>query len=57
MITPCISLCRLVDGKCVGCKRTTQEIVQWSSYTDNQRERLMEELKEREHETKTWRVR
>ena len=33
MITPCVSQCRLVNERCVSCKRTRQEISQWSRMT------------------------
>lgn len=36
--SPCIALCKLNEDEiCVGCKRTIDEIVNWRTYTDNQK--------------------
>lgn len=47
--SPCISVCRLdpFEDVCVGCMRTTDEIASWSSYSDDERRRIMGTLKER----------
>lgn len=29
--SPCISICKLKSGLCVGCGRTTDEITRWRS--------------------------
>ncbi len=29
--SPCVSICRLKGGLCVGCGRTTEEITRWQS--------------------------
>ena len=34
LITPCVYICRLQDGICIGCKRTEDEISNWFWYTD-----------------------
>lgn len=49
MITPCINKCQLdMDLKtCLGCKRTTKEITEWSKMTDEERIKVIEELKNR----------
>lgn len=44
--TPCISVCRLQDNKCVGCGRTDEEIIKWYNYTDEERRIIMERLDE-----------
>jgi uncharacterized protein len=49
MITPCIGVCKLNRGNCIGCGRTMQEISSWSSYTDQQRQAVMERLKNEQH--------
>jgi predicted Fe-S protein YdhL (DUF1289 family) len=36
MSSPCIKLCRLVNGVCIGCKRTQDEIREWF-YADDKR--------------------
>lgn len=45
MITPCISVCTLRDdGLCEGCLRTTDEISNWGSMAEGDRQRVMFEL-------------
>lgn len=45
ILTPCIGVCSLrLDGLCDGCLRTTDEIARWSSLSDRERERLMDEV-------------
>ena len=43
--SPCIKICTLEDGVCIGCRRTQDEIREWVIMTDDQRERIMERLK------------
>lgn len=47
--SPCISICRLdpFEDLCVGCLRTTDEIASWTRYSDDDRRRIMDTLKER----------
>ena len=49
MITPCINICQLNNGKCLGCGRTLEEIAQWSAYNDQQRKVVMERLIHEQH--------
>ncbi|MGH8597901.1 MAG: DUF1289 domain-containing protein [Gammaproteobacteria bacterium] len=44
--TPCIAVCRLdyAAGICIGCKRTLQEVANWLHYTDDERQRIIDEL-------------
>lgn len=49
MITPCISICKLIelDDKtriCQGCGRSQMEIFQWSKYTEAERIEIMRRL-------------
>ncbi len=44
--TPCIKVC-VIDAKsrlCEGCGRTIDEIAAWSTYTRDDRRRIMAEL-------------
>ncbi|TDW26269.1 hypothetical protein EV128_115168 [Rhizobium azibense] len=43
MRTPCIHVCSIdpATGLCTGCGRTLQEIGNWMSYSDEERERIM----------------
>jgi predicted Fe-S protein YdhL (DUF1289 family) len=45
MISPCNKICKVIDGKCVGCKRTLEQIAKWSQYTDKQREQIIKCIK------------
>ena len=47
MKTPCKRICVLVDNKlCAGCGRTWEQIKEWTFYTDQQRDEIMEQLKD-----------
>ena len=48
MDTPCVQVCVVQDGYCLGCNRSQQEIADWTSLTDEQRLRIIEELDTRE---------
>ncbi len=50
MLSPCTGVCCLDErGLCEGCYRTGDEIARWSSMSDGERLRLMEdELPRRE---------
>jgi len=43
-LTPCVSLCKIVDGKCIGCSRTKEQSTKWRSYTDQERYEIMKDL-------------
>ncbi len=43
--SPCVKICTLENGVCIGCRRTQDEIREWVIMTDNQREKIMERLK------------
>jgi len=43
-ITPCVSICKIVEGKCAGCGRTLEEIAKWRSYSDEKRLEVMKRL-------------
>ena len=43
--SPCVKICSLEDGVCIGCGRTQDEIREWVIMTDNQREEIIERLK------------
>ena len=38
--SPCINVCTVVDGECVGCFRTEKQIEEWLHYTDKEREKI-----------------
>ncbi len=45
MKTPCVKICKLVDSKCIGCGRTSEEITMWLKYTKKQREKIIKKIK------------
>lgn len=49
METPCIQICAIDDstGLCAGCGRSRGEIARWTSFTDAERRRIMDELPKR----------
>lgn len=48
MLTPCVKTCKLVQGMCIGCRRTVEEITQWVRMTDLERQQIMEQLNARD---------
>ena len=47
--SPCVSICKYnKQNFCVGCKRTSNEIRQWSNYSDEMREAIIKDLENRE---------
>ena len=42
--SPCIKVCRIEDGLCVGCKRTLDEIRDWMILSDYEQNKLLHEL-------------
>ena len=48
--SPCISLCELDETgeNCIACKRTQQEIFSWMTYTQDERDIIMEDVKKRQ---------
>jgi uncharacterized protein len=47
--TPCIGICKLDIGgiRCIGCGRSTAHLEAWSLYTDEERQEIMDLIKER----------
>ncbi|AGY92729.1 hypothetical protein SPICUR_09040 [Spiribacter curvatus] len=44
--SPCISICEVEDGRCIGCGRTETEIVEWRDYPEDKRLAIMDRLDE-----------
>jgi predicted Fe-S protein YdhL (DUF1289 family) len=42
--SPCINICSLKDELCIGCGRTVEQITLWSTYTNEQKRKVVEEL-------------
>jgi predicted Fe-S protein YdhL (DUF1289 family) len=45
MKSPCIKICKLDNNVCIACKRSLEEIRNWSQYSDEQRELIMMDIK------------
>ncbi len=43
--SPCILVCTLQDDICIGCKRTKEEITKWMKYTDEEKQKVLDRLK------------
>ncbi|HEY2416408.1 MAG TPA: DUF1289 domain-containing protein [Steroidobacteraceae bacterium] len=48
--SPCISVCQMDDatGWCLGCKRTIDEIREWMIMPPEERQRVLDALKDRQ---------
>ena len=54
LISPCVALCKLTEEDiCIGCKRTIEEIINWRTYTDNQKKVVFTRLENFEKEAAT----
>ena len=38
--SPCLGICSIINGECVGCKRTSSEITNWMHYDDKKRSKI-----------------
>jgi uncharacterized protein len=46
--SPCVDICRLdAQGLCVGCRRTLEEIAEWSRASEARRREILRNLAER----------
>lgn len=45
--SPCVKLCRIESGICVGCKRTLSELTDWYKLSDQQKSEILEKIKAR----------
>ncbi len=39
--SPCINICTLKEGLCIGCGRNLQEIGEWASASDNRKQEIL----------------
>ena len=47
--SPCVSVCALDENDvCIGCQRTGDEILRWTSMTNEQRREVLVKVAERE---------
>jgi predicted Fe-S protein YdhL (DUF1289 family) len=46
--SPCIDICKVNSGICIGCKRTLEEIKNWSNYSVVEKNDILKKIKDRE---------
>lgn len=51
--SPCVNICRVEAGICVGCLRTLDEIAGWMAMTDDQRLQVWQAIATRREERRT----
>lgn len=44
--SPCVKECKLNQGACSGCKRSIDEIKNWSKYSEQEKDKVLLRLKE-----------
>ena len=42
---PCKSICKVVDGVCIGCFRTEEEIDTWPILTNEEKKEVIDRIK------------
>jgi len=42
--SPCIGICKLKDGVCIGCYRKSNEVRDWYKYNDKQKTKVLERI-------------
>lgn len=42
--SPCLHICELENNVCIGCKRTKDEISKWRTYTDEEKEKVLNRI-------------
>lgn len=45
--SPCVKLCKIEAGVCMGCKRTSAELTDWYKLSDEQKLEILEKIKQR----------
>jgi predicted Fe-S protein YdhL (DUF1289 family) len=42
--SPCKSICKMKDDICIGCKRSKDEIANWSKLTNEQKKSIVDRI-------------
>ena len=42
--SPCIQVCTVIDGFCIGCERSAEEITEWLRATDERKLEILERV-------------
>jgi len=48
--SPCINICKMEGGVCVGCLRTLDEIGRWSNASDSEKKRILNAVAKRQED-------
>jgi uncharacterized protein len=49
VVSPCVDICRLdPQGLCVGCRRSIEEITEWSRASEARRREILRDIARRE---------
>lgn len=48
--SPCIGICRLKSGICIGCFRTSKEVTKWWDATTDEKKQIVENANKRKKE-------
>lgn len=51
--SPCIGICRLKAGICIGCFRTAKDITKWWDATMEEKKEIVENAKQRKSDFET----
>ena len=43
--SPCVKICALTEGECLGCGRRVDEIKAWPFASDAERQRILDRIK------------
>ena len=52
MISPCVKICKVKKGICIGCGRSLEQIKYWSNYSNFKRKKIIKQLKNNSSNTK-----
>jgi predicted Fe-S protein YdhL (DUF1289 family) len=44
IISPCLKICAINNGKCIGCNRTKEEIREWFYATDERKLEILNRI-------------
>lgn len=48
--SPCIGVCRLKSGICIGCFRTAKEVTKWWDATHEEKQEIVKNAEQRKNE-------
>ena len=51
--SPCIGICRLKSGVCIGCFRTAKEITEWWDADPARKQQIVETAQQRKNDFET----